>query len=324
MARVYTIGSESLLDKIKYIPRDLACAVGKTAKGLGDLFKSKRLWAGIATSVALHGLLLGLSLYQQLRVVPSDIGQNIEVAYDPSLPPKAQQLVQQESQFVPEGYTREESAPLFLEKGKISFQSQIVVDEFSLEKGQASLIGDVIRINPNARLSTEEILAQAPIDISRSIGGTGTQSAFDKIAVSGGSPIELDTRATQIGYGVKKPVVESSSGLESKVAEIKEAGGVHKKSGFSLTGDLSPSDILSSPFPVYPEWARQKGLSGVDIVIHFCTDRYGNILPMMLIKNSTGYPEWDKSTKAALSGWKFKPSEIEKRCGYIKFWYILQ
>lgn len=298
-------------------------ALSNTARGLGEIFANKRLWVGLAVSVVLHGLIFFLSLDLMGRKVGADLGQDIPVAYDPTLPPKAQQLVQQEQQFLP-GSTAEESAPIDLSKGKVSFQSQIEVDEFSLDKGQASLTGDVIRINPNTRLSTEEILAQAPIDISRSIGGTGAQSAFDRIAGSGaGSSIELDSRATQIGSQVEKPTFERAGGDAGAAEQAVSEGGA-RGSTFALTGDLSQADIISSPFPVYPPWARQKGLTNVTIRIRFSADASGNVLSTMIVGKSTGYPNWDSAVKSTLARWKFKPADVVgKRNATITFRFIL-
>jgi len=295
-------------------------AISNTARGLGEIFANKRLWVGLAVSVALHGLIFFLSLDLRGRKVSEDLGQNIDVTYDPTLPPKAQQLVQQE-QFMPGG-TADETAPIDLSKGKVSFQSQIDVDEFSLDKGQASLTGDVIRINPNARLSTEEILAQAPIDISRSVGGTGAQNPFDQIASGAGSSIELDSKATQIGSQVEKPKFEKAGGDGAAKQAVTDGGA--KKSTFSLSGDLSPSDIVTSPFPAYPPWARQKGLTNVTVTIRFAADAAGNVLSTMIVVQSTGYPNWDSQVKSALARWKFKPADgIGKRNATITFRFIL-
>ncbi|MCK4334138.1 TonB family protein [candidate division WOR-3 bacterium] len=296
-------------------------AISNTARGFGEIFANKRLWVGLAVSVALHGLIFFLSLDLRGRRVSEDLGQNIDVIYDPTLPPKAQQLVQQQEQFMPGG-TADETAPLDISKGKVSFQSQIEVDEFSLDKGQASLTGDVIRINPNARLSTEEILAQAPIDISRSVGGTGAQNPFDQIASGVGSSIELDSKATQIGSQVEKPKFEKAGGDGAAKQAVTDGGA--KKSTFSLSGDLSPSDIITSPFPVYPPWARQKGLTNVTVTIRFAADAAGNVLPTMIVAQSTGYPNWDSQVKSALARWKFKPADgIGKRNATITFRFIL-
>lgn len=325
MAEADTTGSESLLDKIKYIPRNFACAVGNNTKYfLKDVLGNKRLWIGIAVSVAIHGAILLLSS-GQLRKTP-EVYQEVSVAYDPTLPPKAQQLVQQESQFVPGGAgSSEESAPIDLSKGKVSFQSQIDVDEFSLEKGQASLVGDVIRISPSGRLSTEEILAQAPISLERSIGGVGRQDPFDMVAgqAGAGSSIELDSRTTEIGgeyTSTKKTTItqisseEATKGLEGKV----------RGTAFSLSGDLSESDIINFYMPSYPRWARQKGLTDVTISIYFSADRYGNVSPTMIIKKSTGYPNWDKTVKEALKRSKFdEDTLLMKRNAVVTYRFIL-
>lgn len=314
--------------EISLRPKDWAhtwwLAITNTFRGLGELFSNRRLWVGLAVSVVLHGLIFFLSLDLRGKNVNEDAGQLVDVAYDESLPPKAAQLIQQESQFTPGSVSNvSDAAPIDLSKGKVSFQSKIEVNEFNLDKGQASLTGDVIRINPNARVSTEEILAQAPIDISRSVGGVGSQNPFDQIAAGAGSPIELDSKAAQIGSQVEKPKFDAGNDADAAkdAANVAASG---QKSGFSLSGDLTPADIVSSPFPAYPPWARQKGLTNVTISIRFSVDASGNVLSTMIVSKSTGYPNWDSDVKATLARWKFRPAQgIAKRNAIITFRFVL-
>ncbi|MBD3285169.1 hypothetical protein GF359_02145, partial [candidate division WOR-3 bacterium] len=54
--------------------------------------------------------------------------------------------------------------------------------------------GDVIRINPNAAMSTEEILAQAPIELTKPVSSDTTITRkFEKIAQSVGQPLQKES-----------------------------------------------------------------------------------------------------------------------------------
>jgi TonB family protein len=145
---------------------------------------------------------------------------------------------------------------------------------------------------------------------------------FDKIAAGAGSPIELDSRGTQIGSEAVKPKFQEEG---TSAQDAAKAAGSAKKSGFSLSGDLTRGDIVSGPFPAYPAWARQKGLSNVTISVRFSVDASGNVNPTMIVQKSTGYPAWDTAVKSTLGRWKFKPAEggMGKRNGVITFVFIL-
>lgn len=298
-------------------------ALVNTGRGLAEMFSNKRLWIGMAVSALLHALIVmfALGLFTGTKIEESDATLTEVTSYDESLPPKAQQIVQREQQFLTSPTGLEEAAPIDLSAGKFTSQAKMSVDNFSLDKSQASFSGDVIRINPNAKVSTEEILSQAPINLARGTGGVGNVSPFEKIAATGGS-IELNEGATQLGSeAIKKPTLVAQ---ETNGGDAAQAAG-SQKSGYSLSGDLASSDIVGSVMPAYPPWARQKGLSNVTVSIQFSADAAGNVSPTMIVIKSTGYPDWDAQVKSTLGRWKFKPSEngIAKRVAVITFRFIL-
>ncbi|TET22572.1 MAG: TonB family protein [Candidatus Stahlbacteria bacterium] len=97
-----------------------------------------------------------------------------------------------------------------------------------------------------------------------------------------------------------------------------------EKSSFSISGDLSSSDIVSSPIPAYPRWAQERGLSDVTIMVQFRVDKDGNVLPTMLAVRSTGYTNWDNEVKETLALWKFKPAQVSRRIATITFHFYLR
>ncbi len=99
------------------------------------------------------------------------------------------------------------------------------------------------------------------------------------------------------------------------------------KSGFSFSdgSEVSGNDILSTPMPLVPAWARSSGISVATIVLGFTVDSQGGVLPGIAVKQSTGYPEWDQEVKKTVSRWKFKQAPgIESRAGTITFRFVLQ
>lgn len=140
------------------------------------------------------------------------------------------------------------------------------------------------------RIETEKLLALTPIVLRRGLSVVlVSKSPFEKIA----EMVEPD---------------------EEKIPE--------GKSGFAMAGDLIASDIVTGVFPAYPSWAKEKGLKEVTMTIQFNVDEEGNVDPNMIIRNSTGYPSWDREVKKALARWRFKPAQVSRRIAVITFTFI--
>jgi TonB family protein len=191
-------------------------------------------------------------------------------------------------------------------------------EDFSLDKS-SSFSGDVIRINTDATVSTAEILSQAPIDLKRGTGGIGRQNPFDQIAAGNASALDLETKSASIG----SEAIQVKETAPVDVGKDAASSGA-QQSGFTISGDLTRADILKYQMPGFPSWAKQKGLSNVNVTISISVDASGNVQPTMIVRRSSGYPQWDDSVKSALRGWKFKPSEGGTRRGSITFTFILR
>lgn len=307
--------------------RSWGLALANTGRGFVELFSNKRLWIGIAVSLALHGLIFLLSSdILKGRKVSDDAGDLLDVGvYDESLPPKAAKMLQEEQNpFSQPSAATQEGAPIDLSKADVRMSAKVDMADFNLDQSAADFSGDMININPNATLSTEDILSQSPIDINRSVGGLGSENPFARVSQMGGSPIELDQQATTIGSDASRPDFGSDDGSSAAAAQAAETAG-SQQSGFTLTGDLGRGDIVSWAMPEYPGWARQRGLSNITVSVRFTADRDGNVLPTMVVTNSTGYPDWDSQVRQTLSRWKFRPSEggIARRNATITFVFVL-
>jgi len=312
---------------VSFRPKEWLTSTGQallnTGRGFVEMFSNKRLWVGLLVSGLLH-LVIFLFYIVDIggKAVGADDTEPIETEFDETMPPKVAKILRE--QQLGAGASTQEGREIDLTQGKAVFQSKVKIEEFSLDQGQASFTGDMLHVNPNARISTDEILSSAPIELKRGTGGLPSQSAFDRIAAGAGSPIELDSKSMAVGSDVGvKPKFQT--GNEATAEDASKAAGTRKKSGFTLTGELSRGDIVSGPFPVYPGWARQKGLSNVTIRIRFTVDAAGNVSPTMIVQKSTGYPNWDADVKRTLGRWKFKPaaSGSGKRMGIITFIFVL-
>jgi len=296
-----------------------ALAMVNTGRGFAEMFSVPRLWIGLGVSIAVHALFF---LFTSGVFTPRGSAEEgdydmMNVVVDESLPPKAQKILQKQSS--PMSFSAQESEVMDLETRRAPTQAEIRSDEeFSLSYSAAST-GDVIRINPDASLSTTDLLNEATISLKKSTHAYGG-SRFEAISAGGGPAFDLKSATSKIGEAeVIKAVDESSSG-SNVAAEVGTGGG---GATFELTG-IDPSDILRKQLPQYPSWAKEKGFSRVRITISFSVDGSGNVQPTMVVRTSSGYTQWDKEVQRALRGWKFKEAPGPVRKGQITFWFILQ
>jgi len=316
--------------KINLSPREWAKAWGEAIKntwhGLGETFSNRRLWIGFIVSILLHLLVVLFSIQRK----PGEGEEIVELTvefYDEKYNPKAAKIIQEESKFMPgvrSGIT-EEAGVLDLERRNIKFQAPIAGGEISLQKGATpAFTGEVLRINPNATVSTEEILSKTPIDLKRGMGGTKAERGFFAMP-SVGSPIDLSRASADVERLGKKesPIKRIGPGPGAGKKTAEEMLKKIKKPAFVLEGDLSAKDILAKYMPPYPAWARQRYITA-QCRIAFSADMNGNVMPVMTVLKSTGFPQWDEQIKATLRRWRFKSSNLRIRRAVITFIFVLE
>ena len=72
--------------------------------------------------------------------------------------------------------------------------------------------------------------------------------------------------------------------------------------------DQKPT-IISSPRPVYPEFALEAGIEG-QVMVKIVIDKIGNVTSANIIKS---IPTFDAAALKAVKTWKFKPAVHEGR-----------
>jgi len=72
-----------------------------------------------------------------------------------------------------------------------------------------------------------------------------------------------------------------------------------------ITGAVALRTLLYWEKPLYPDWARLRGLEG-DVEVEFWVDPQGNVVRTEIFTRS-GYTEFDYAAEKAVISWKFDP-----------------
>ncbi|MEO0084698.1 MAG: energy transducer TonB [candidate division WOR-3 bacterium] len=207
-------------------------------------------------------------------------------------------------------------------------RSQALIDLNRYEVNQSQDELDVIRIGSLAngtQKSTEEILLEKPIELasglSRGAGGLGL-AGYPGIGVSEEPPIQIEHKPLEKPRQTVevRPKARASDEIEGIATEPVRGTNIF------IAGPISKRTILTKFLPQYPEWALQRGISGVAIIrIWVLPD--GTVKETMTIEQSSGYPELDMLVINALRRWKFAPLSPqvvqEVQWGVITFKFCL-
>jgi TonB family protein len=283
-------------------------ALRNSFAGLLQILRNPRLWIGIGASLLVHGAIILLSL-EYNKAIPEDQDGIWELVVTPGTEhPNVTKFLE------PSGTTPgTEEAVNRPVKSSAADELQALTENTIDPTDLSAVESHGVIIITNKQASSEALLGLEPITGIRSKGG---------IVLPGIIPLEgpIDpTGRTIFEPAIEKPVGESHPTNTSDVKEPTSGKGTK----FSLEGDLSPSDIVSATMPRYPDFARAKGLTNVVIVIDFTANQRGDVASTMVIRRSTGYPQWDEAVKATLKSWKFVSSDAFQRNGRITFKFVL-
>ncbi len=181
---------------------------------------------------------------------------------------------------------------------------------------------DVIKIGGvGSSRSTEEILAQAPIVLSR--GGAGSGMGLRGMP---GVPQQLEQPQLTIEHRpVSKPtkVDQLPPPVKSEATELTP---VARGTSFQIAGPISQREIVKKVKPKYPKWALEQHISGkVTVRIWVLPNGTVKGVPQVLI--SSGYPDLDQVVLEAVRNWEFAPLgadvKPEEQWGDITFIFQL-
>lgn len=176
--------------------------------------------------------------------------------------------------------------------------------------------------------STEEILAEKPISLSKSLARAGQGEVGGGGLFSGTTGGALASPAPAIKIETKPPPIRQTQSVEATrpVVEEKLAASGTKKTSFSVAGPIAQRAIVGRVLPAYPAWCQQQGISGT-VTIRLWVYPDGSIKESMLIEISSGYPDLDQSVINALKRWRFAPLPAsvvqETQWGMITFHFVL-
>ncbi len=176
----------------------------------------------------------------------------------------------------------------------------------------AGALTDVIKISKRGEgggLTTAEILAEAPISLRRAappgIGG-GVEGILSGRGPGGGIGKPLDLTVTVPPVKIPSQTLHQTKPTISKpTTTINDQTPI--RISYSVTGQLQGRQVVAKVLPVYPEWARERGLTDVQITMRLEVAPDGAVRPNIILERSSGYPQWDQAAMAALATWQFAP-----------------
>ncbi|HIE05675.1 MAG TPA: energy transducer TonB [bacterium (Candidatus Stahlbacteria)] len=216
-------------------------------------------------------------------------------------------------------------APIDLTARLDRSQAQIDLDRVEMAGGEMM---DVIRIADRSKggmRSTDEILAQKPIQLSRNLprgagGGSGT-------GLPGLPGIEAERPQIRIEH--KPPPITRHERADIDVSRTVETSiktSSRKGTQISVAGPIASRKILKKVLPRYPSSALKQGICGT-VVIRLDVYPDGSVKESMLVESSSGYPDLDQVVIKALRRWLFEalPPNVtqEMQWGIITFRFVL-
>lgn len=289
-------------------------ALKNNMTGLAETMKNRRLWIGIGASLAVHAVIIFLSVAQVGKPVGTDqIDDWIVLKPDDSYRPDIADRLNQGGGSIVEPENKTVTNPL-VDKPDL-FQPTSNIEKDAAELAGYNPHGTIVT-NPDYQLTTEKILSGEPTESWRTIGGL-TKPLIPDIE----NPISWTEIAnTRIGEPLSG---NNNNNVVAPAVPDEVTTSTASGSGYTLEGDLSKDDVLASVMPIYPDFAVRRGLSDVYVTIQFSVGSRGQVNPALVVTRSSGYPQWDWQVKEAVKAWRFKTSQVPRRNARITFHFVL-
>ncbi len=152
-----------------------ARALVSAGKGFVEIFSSGRIWIGFAAAVVIEAfiLLAALGVFSRPKKAAEDWTGLTEVtSYDESLPPAARELISNDLKPL-------EQPPL---DESVYEQSKMSSVSSTNDEGVTVVKGDVLVINPNAKLTTKQILEKDTVK-AQAIGYGRIRRTIDDVNI---------------------------------------------------------------------------------------------------------------------------------------------
>ncbi len=197
-------------------------------------------------------------------------------------------------------------------------QAKIDLDRYELDRGDNI---NVIRLGGSGSTkSTEEILAQPKVELSRSLGrGSGTGLRGVPGIPQPTAQLTIESRPLAKPAARPLPTVPTAD-LPKVTAPVSRG------TNFMVAGPISQREITRKVVPRYPKWALERRISGT-VVVRLWVQPNGQVKGTPTVECSSGYPDLDQVVIDALRAWEFAPLgpnvKAEDQWGVITFKFTL-
>jgi TonB family protein len=222
------------------------------------------------------------------------------------------------------GVSSEEVAPLDMSATleRSPSQARIELDRYELVRNDEM---NVIRIGgQGSAQTTEEILAQAPIPLSRG-SGSGSGAGMGLRGVPG-IPQQQNQPQLTIEH---RPLSKPASGVLPPAPAPSQPtvqAAPTRGTSFQIAGPISQREIIKKVKPKYPKWALDQHISGT-VTVRIWVLPNGQVKGIPQVLSSSGYPDLDQVVVDAVRCWEFAPLgagvKIEEQWGDITFIFQL-
>lgn len=91
-----------------------------------------------------------------------------------------------------------------------------------------------------------------------------------------------------------------------------------------ITGPLSRRKVAKYYVPVFPDWARDRGILEAAVSVKFYVDNAGRVLDNASVERTSGYGALDRVALDAIKRWSFEPlsGPASKQWGIITFRFL--
>lgn len=177
--------------------------------------------------------------------------------------------------------------PFFLSAPAVQgpMEAEIVTGSGRAGKGSSPEIGKADRTSPSAPQENEPAAAEIPVP-----DASGTAERNEESPEAGAS-----------SYGEGGTAGGGETGTDSGGEDSTGEG-----SGSGGTGETAGPQILSAPAPVYPESARQSGISGT-VLVGLAINEAGTVSDAW-VESSSGNDALDRAAVQAVLSWQFIPA----------------
>jgi TonB family protein len=198
-------------------------------------------------------------------------------------------------------------------------QAKIDLERYEMDRGSGM---NVITLGGNgSSKSTDEILAQPKVQLSRGLARAGAGNGLRGFP---GVP-QQQAQITIEHRALSKPVARALPAMACQDLP-KVEGPVARGTNFMVAGPISQREISKKVIPRYPRWALDRRVSGT-VVVRIWVQPNGQVKGAPTVESSSGYPDLDQVVVDALRAWEFAALgsgvKNEDQWGVITFRFTL-